>query len=113
MAARRSPIVDIDLTTIDAVLKRVQIVALPEDFKILDAAVKVLVEADDILRVGRSQYRRMRRLFGYAMSEKTSDVLARMAATAAAQAAAEHAAGTAPASGPTGTSSFWDDSTIR
>lgn len=93
--AARSPIVDVDLSTLDALLQRIKPLVLPEDFTVLHAVVNLVLEAVLIFRQRRSEWRKIRRIFGFAMSEKARDVLRPTDAGAPPQEAAEPADGTA------------------
>lgn len=106
MTTANATVIEIDVTDLASIIERAQAALLPDDFRILHGIVETYLQVVKILSKRRSELRRLRRIFGFAMSEKTCDVLTPLPATDPSPKDDEHVAGEVPSAPP---SSEWGD----
>jgi hypothetical protein len=70
------PVIDVDLTEVQAALERIkQGQGTPEDLALIERLIESYVDLTRLVRARGTTIARLRRLFGLATSEKTDDVL--------------------------------------
>lgn len=80
MTTPKLPVIDVDVTAINAMLERVKLVASDEDFILISMIVVIFLKTSEVLGEANASISRVRRFFGLGRSEKLKELKAKLAA---------------------------------